>query len=178
MSEKEKLEGKWVRIQAYKHDGSFHRVWSYNYIIRENDDYYIACSNRCAVIESNGRKWHTKEPSVFIFAKKRWFNVIAMLKENHTITYYVNLASPTIYDKGYLKFIDYDLDIKHFSDGVTKLLDVGEYKKHTKLLGYDETIRKGLEMSVEYVYSLIEKKEFPFNDETINSLLTQFNKIA
>ena len=132
------LKGKWIILQAYKHNGELHRQWSHSYVLEDNDEYFVLASIRAAVIENDGRKWHTKEPAIFILSKKEWFNVIAMLKEDG-VAYYVNIASPTIFDKGYLKYIDYDLDVKQYTDGSTKLLDVSEYKKHAKgWIDYDD----------------------------------------
>lgn len=169
------MEKKWVRIQAYKHDGSLHRMWSHSYLIKESEDFFILVSVRSKVYESNGRVWHTKEPALFILSKKRWFNVIAMMKENNNgITYYVNLASPTIYDKGFLKYIDYDLDIKLYPDGETRLLDQKEYSRHIEELHYESQIIKKLDEELKYIYELINKKEFPFVDNDIYRLYNEF----
>ncbi len=170
------LTGEWVRIKAFKHDGTFHRLWSHNYVVLDDEQYYVLASSRSYVIESNGRRWHTKEPSVFIFSKKEWFNVIAMFKKDGTITYYVNIASPSIYDQGFVKFVDYDLDIKLFGDGSTRLLDVGEYKRHAKMLGYNEDIRNILTNAVGHVYELIKNHVFPFDDNKIRQYFRKFEK--
>ena len=160
------LRDNWVIVQAYKHNGELHRQWSHGYILEDNDDYYVMASIRASVIESDGRKWHTKEPAIFILSKKEWFNVIAMLKEDG-VCYYVNIASPTIYDKGFLKYIDYDLDIKLYGDGSTRLLDVSEYRKHAKEQNYPDEIRSILSSYVEKVYQRIKEKEYPFEDNII-----------
>lgn len=167
------LNKKWIIIQAYKHNEELHREWSHSYVLEDNDDYFVLASIRASVVESDGRKWHTKEPAIFILSKKKWFNVIAMLKENG-ICYYVNIASPAIYDKGFIKYIDYDLDVKLYGDGTTRLLDVSEYRKHAEELGYGEDIKSVLESSVKQIYSLIEKKEFPFVDAEIHNYFDKF----
>lgn len=169
------INKKWVIIQAYKHNEELHRQWTHSYLIEENDEYYVFVSIRAAVVESDGRKWHTKEPAIFILWKKNWFNVIAMMKEKG-ICYYVNIASPAIYDKGFVKYIDYDLDIKLYEDGTTRLLDVNEYKKHAAEQGYSEEIKDVLQSSVDKIYSMINKKEFPFIDEEIRSYFEKFEK--
>ena len=169
------LEHKWVIIQAYKHNEELHRQWSHSYVLVDDENYYVLVSIRAAVVESDGRKWHTKEPAIFILSKKEWFNVIAMLKENG-ICYYVNIASPAIYDKGYIKYIDYDLDIKLYEDGTTRLLDVSEYKKHADEQGYSEEIKTILQSSVDKVYGMINKKEFPFIDQEIQKYYQRFIK--
>lgn len=171
----EPLRKKWIIIQAYKHDGGFHRQWTHSYILEDNEDFAVLASIRAAVIENGGRKWHTKEPAIFILSKKRWYNVIAMFKETG-ICYYVNIASPTVYDNGMFKYIDYDLDVKLYGDGTVKLLDVSEYKKHAEEQGYGPEIEAILDKTVKEIYELINKKEFPFVDEKIKGYLDQFNK--
>ena len=98
-----------------------------------------------------------------------------MLKEDG-VSYYVNIASPTLYDKGFIKYIDYDLDIKLYGDGTVKLLDVSEYKKHAEEQGYPDEIRDILNKSVESVYKLIKEKKYPFIDEQIHKYYDQFIK--
>lgn len=171
------LKGKWIILQAYKHNGELHRQWSHSFVLEDNDDYFVLASIRASVIENDGRKWHTKEPAIFILSKNEWFNVIAMIKEDG-IAYYVNIASPTIFDKGYLKYIDYDLDVKQYTDGSTKLLDVSEYKKHAKEQNYPDKIKDILSKAVDHTYELIKAKEYPFVDETIENYFHEFRKIV
>ena len=169
------LEKRWIIIQAYKHNEELHRQWTHSYVLKDDEDYFVLASIRAAVVESDGRKWHTKEPAIFILSKKKWFNVIAMLKEKG-ICYYVNIASPAIYDKRFIKYIDYDLDIKLYEDGTTRLLDVSEYKKHADEQGYSEDIKAILQKSVNKVYEMINKKEFPFDDQEILELYKKFEE--
>ena len=167
------LEKKWIIIQAYKHNEELHRQWTHSYVLRDDEDYFVLASIRAAVVESDGRKWHTKEPAIFVLSKKNWFNVIAMLKEKG-ICYYVNIASPAIFDKNFIKYIDYDLDVKLYEDGTTRLLDVSEYRKHADEQGYSEDIKEILQHSVDKVYNMINKKEFPFVDEEILNYYKKF----
>ena len=167
------LEKKWIIIQAYKHNEELHRQWTHSYVLRDDEDYFVLASIRAAVVESDGRKWHTKEPAIFVLSKKNWFNVIAMLKDKG-ICYYVNIASPAIFDKNFIKYIDYDLDVKLYEDGTTRLLDVSEYRKHADEQGYSEDIKEILQHSVDKVYNMINKKEFPFVDEKILNYYKKF----
>ena len=98
-----------------------------------------------------------------------------MLKDGG-ICYYVNIASPAIFDKNFIKYIDYDLDVKLYEDGTTRLLDVSEYKKHADEQGYSDDIKEILQSSVDKVYNLINKKEFPFVDEEILNYYKKFEE--
>ena len=165
---------RWVKVQAYKHDGLLHRQWSPSYLVCETDDYWVLASKASCVTESDGRRWITKEKAVFILFKHKWMNVLAMFKENRGICYYVNVASPTILDKGYLKYIDYDLDVKLYPDGLEKTLDEKEYARHIQTYGYPKELSKAIEKSISEVRGLIKDRKFPFQNEEIERLYSKF----
>ncbi len=163
-----------MHVQAYKHDGLLHRQWTQAYLVEETDEYWAIASRRSAVTEADGRRWMTKEPAIFLLYKKKWMNVIAMFKESGDICYYVNIASPTIYDKGYLKYIDYDLDIKLYPDKVERRLDEKEYEKHIKHYGYSKDLQKAITGSLRDVERMIAKMERPFDESFIRDLFERF----
>jgi protein associated with RNAse G/E len=167
------LVGNWIRIQAYKHDGEFHRMWSHCYVLEDNDDFIVLCSIKARVIENGGRIWHTKEPAIFICYKKEWFNIIAMIKTSG-VHYYVNLASPSIYEDNFIRFIDYDLDVKLFPDGSKKLLDESEYRRHAKEYNYSNDIKNCLNNAVKIIYKKMDDKSFPFDAEKILEYYKKF----
>ena len=168
-------KGKWIKIQAYKHNGELHREWSYGYCLDETDEYFIIVSVRSSVIESDGRKWRTKEPALFFLAKHKWLNVLAMMKKDG-VGFYVNLASPTVYDGKYLKYIDYDLDVKMSSSGSVKLLDVNEFKRHSNEQHYGDEVKQILSTQLEEIYKMIKSKSYPFRPDEILNTFKKFKK--
>jgi len=165
---------RWKKVQAYKHDGLLHRQWSPAFLVEETPDYWALASRASLVTESDGRKWVTKEKAVFILYKKKWMNVIAMFKTEKDICYYVNIASPTIWDKGHLKYIDYDLDVKLYPDGVERTLDEGEFARHVQTYGYPKDLQNVISKSIKEVKRMISEKELPFRDEEIFRLFDRF----
>ena len=165
---------RWVKVQAYKHDGSLHRQWSPAFLVEETDEYWALASKASLVTESDGRKWMTKEKAIFILYKKKWMNVIAMFKASRGICYYVNIASPTIFADGFLKYIDYDLDVKLYPDGMERTLDENEYERHIQTYGYPEDLSRAIEKSMEIVKTMIANGENPFRDEEISRLYDSF----
>ena len=131
-------------------------------------------SKASLVTESDERKWMTKEKAIFILFKKKWMNVIAMFKQDRGICYYVNIASPTLLDDGYLRYIDYDLDVKVYPDGVEKTLDEHEYDRHARMYGYPANLSRAIEKSMREVKAMIEAKQFPFIDATIERYYQSF----
>jgi Uncharacterized domain/protein associated with RNAses G and E len=169
----ESLKGKWIEVQGYKHDGGMHRIWDAVFVVDETDDYVVVASNRTKVIEHDYRIWHTKEPAIMIYFKNSWYNVIAMLKEQG-ITYYVNLASPYINDRGTIKYIDYDLDMKLYPSNQIKIIDVKEYGFHRKKYQYSDDIDSILRFNLKEIKSIMISRVFPFNDKKIREYYDEF----
>ena len=97
----------YVYIYSYKHDGSLHRTWTKGYVLEADEDKCIVVNNKTLVSESDGRKWFTREPAIWFFFPKLWFNAICMIRKTG-VYYYCNLASPYLYDKEAIKYIDYE----------------------------------------------------------------------
>ena len=158
------LVGKKVLIHCYKHDGCIHRCWSKGFILDENDDHFIAINNRTLVTEADGRMWHTREPAICYFPKKKWYNVICMIRKTG-VYYYCNIASPTLYDGEALKYIDYDLDLKVFPDGNYRVLDEEEYRQHAKQMNYSKELDKILKKQLDILINLASKRAGPFDED-------------
>ena len=146
-------------------------------MLEVNDDFIVLGNENVLVTKQDGRTWHTKEPAIMFFYKKRWFNIIAQLKSNG-IFYYCNIASPYVIDCGVVKYIDYDLDLRVFNDGAFKILDRNEYNYHKKLMKYPREVNYIIK---EELSSLIEMKkagEFPFDTHVIEYYYNIFRKIT
>ena len=167
------LYGHWLAIQCYKHDGSLHRCWDRGLILANNDDYVVVATKRAKVVENNGRRWFTKEPAVTIFSKKEWWNVICMLK-NDGICYYCNIASPALVDYHMIKYIDYDLDAKMFTDGNIRVLDEKEYQKHKTKYHYSDELDEVLKYQMNEIILRMKNKDFPFEDDRVKKYYDKY----
>ena len=100
-----------------------------------------------------------------------------MLKKAKGITYYCNIASPCIVENSTIKYVDYDLDIKLFPNGAIKVLDEKEYSVHKEKYQYSEDLDKVLYMQLDFVRSLMENKQFPFDDSSIEQFYENFEEL-
>ena len=159
---KQNVVGKKILIHGYKHNGKIHRCWSRGLVLQETEDHFIVINNRTLVTESDGRMWHTREPAIWYMPKKKWYNVICMIRKTG-VYYYCNIASPTLYDGEALKYIDYDLDLKVFPDGNYRVLDQEEYRQHAKEMGYSDELDKILKKQLDILIKEATKNEGPFD---------------
>ncbi len=164
-----------VYIQSYKHDGSLHRSWCKGLLIDKPKDTFVVVTDHTWVVESDGRRWLTKEPAICFLYEKRWFNVISMIRRTG-IYYYCNMASPSLYDGEAIKNIDYDLDVKVCSDMSYEILDEDEYQMHSRLMHYPQAVKRIIEDEMQKLIEMIKKREYPFDERYINDyLMAYFN---
>ena len=160
--------GSFVHIQSYKHDGSLHRTWCKGFVLEADEKHIVLVTDRAWVIESDGRKWLTREPAVCFFYTDKWFNVISMIR-HAGIYYYVNLASPSIYDGEAIRNIDYDLDVKVFPSGDKVILDRDEFDFNKVDYGYSQPLINIVEKELQVLLNRIDKGLLPFNSEVVLS---------
>lgn len=169
-------EGQLLKIHSYKHNESIHRSWDEAIYLGTEKNYEVFANNKTLVIESDGRIWKTKEPAILFFSKDSWFNIIGQIKTTG-IYYYCNIASPYVIEEDTIKYIDYDLDLRVFPDGSFKILDRGEYQYHKKMMKYSVEIDKIVKKELSNLIEIVKKKEFPFNEETINKYYKKYKEL-
>lgn len=172
-----RLFGRWLGIKCFKHNGTLHRFWDRGLVVDNNDDYIVIATKKAKVIENNGRRWFTKEPAITIFSKKEWWNAICMFKKEG-ICYYCNIASPSLVDKEYIKYIDYDLDAKLFPNDDIRVLDEKEYAHHRQSYGYGKDLDTVLKYTTQDILNRMKNREFPFDDETIKKYYDEYLELT
>lgn len=168
--------GEVVQIHGYKHNKRLHRIWSTDIVLHEDEEVLIVANNKTRVIESNGRCWTTREPAICYFYKSRWYNVIAMLK-NDGIHYYCNLSSPYVYDGEAVKYIDYDLDVRVSPTFSFNVLDEDEYDIHKKKMNYPNEVQMIIENELNVLIKRIKRREGPFNTKDVKKWYENYKRL-
>ncbi|GAK06013.1 cysteinyl-tRNA synthetase [Geomicrobium sp. JCM 19037] len=167
------IEGDTIEIRSYKHNGSLHRVWEQSTVLKSTSQEIIGGNDKIIVQEGSGHAWRTREPAIFYFHHQKWFNIIAMIR-NDGIHYYCNIGTPCAYDSEALKYIDYDLDIKVYPDNSMQLLDEDEYEEHRKLMKYPFDIEQKVAEGVGELKSWIYQGKGPFQAQFVEQWYEQF----
>lgn len=162
-----------VFVQSYKHDGSLHRTWSKALVIDVQEDYYVVVTDHSWVVESDGRKWLTKEPAICFYYTKKWYNVISMVRKAG-IYYYCNIATPSVYDGEAIKNIDYDLDVKVFPDNSYMVLDENEFAYHCEKMNYPDDIRDISVHAKDELVDMVKNGKVPFDSKYINDYIMKY----
>lgn len=157
---------RFLRLISYKASGEPHRLWLRLRLVLENEDYYIFVCHFPLIVETNGRSWSNREPTIYYCHKKRFYNVLVMMKEDRRLAYYVNIASPTVQinDITY-GFTDFDLDVKLLPDKSIRVVDEEEFIEHTKTFNYSDDLVKICRWTVDEIQEMMKEGKNPFNDE-------------
>ena len=158
---------------GFKHDGSIHRVWDKACKVYEDDEKIMISNAKTLIREYDGRIWMAKEPSVTIYYKHRWFNIIGIIR-GEGVHYYCNIASPVIIEDDVIKYVDYDLDLVKTVSGELKVLDEDEYKENKERYGYGKDLEYILEKELEALKEYALNGEIEFNDELIYEKFNEF----
>ena len=163
-------------IHSYKHNGNIHRAWDEAVLLDECEDYLVFGNDKTKVLESDGRSWRTKEPSILFFYKKKWYNVIGQLKK-YGLFYYCNIASPFVIENKVIKYIDYDLDLRVFPDGGFRILDRNEYNYHKKIMKYSDELDKVVKNELSELIEQKRKMQGPFQDGIVDKYHKMYIKL-
>ncbi|QIK69919.1 DUF402 domain-containing protein [Erysipelothrix sp. HDW6C] len=168
--------GEVIYIQSFKHDGSLHRTWSSGTVLDVDDEKIVFITYKTWVVESDGRRWFTREPAICFYYLNRWYNVISMIRSKG-VYYYCNLASPSVYDEEALKNIDYDLDVKIFPDGKHIILDEDEFLLHQRQMNYSQEIIDIIRLEKDRLVSLVASDSYPFDEQVIYDYFDKYLSI-
>lgn len=169
-------KNKKVSIHAYKYDGWLYRTWEFPMIIDETDDYICLSLSHCHVITASADRKHyyhsrINHPAIWYLFKKKWYNLV-ISKKNNKYIYYINVASPFIYEEETFKYVDLDLDFRFYETEKSTFnkLDQDEFEEHSVKFKYPpELINKIKEIETDIVnqYHLHKFKAY-FNKKTLD----------
>ena len=84
------------------------------------------------------------------------------------------ILPPSLIDHDVIKYIDYDLDAKLFSNGEVRVLDEKEYVHHREFYGYDDDLDEILKHTISDIVERMKKRLFPFDENTVKDYYNQF----
>ncbi len=164
---------KWMRVMCFKHDGSLHRVWDKAALIYEDEEKIMISNAKTLIRESDNRVWMAKEPSLSIYYKDRWFNIMGIIR-SEGIHYYCNMASPCVVDDNIIKYVDYDLDLVKTVKGEIKVLDEDEFRINKFKYEYGEDVEKILLKELELLKRDAFNGDGDFKDDIIYNGFNKF----
>ena len=154
-----------ITVRVLKHDGAEYRRWNASVSHRDGDLLVLDAEFDVDVThEVLGRvKQHTR--TVEYYWLDRWYNVFRFLQDDgSTRLWYCNVNTPPELQEAELVYIDLDIDIVVQPDFSFQVLDRDEFETNARRYGYSDEEKRQAEKAVEVLFSMIEKRQFPFTE--------------
>lgn len=182
-NEYKKLQlGSKIMVHAYKLNGWLYRAWEYPIVIYEDSKIIILDASKAWIYSSEERsirsfKTKVNKSTYWYFFKQEWFNII-VTEEEQGMKYYINIASPFIYEQEAIKYYDFDLDFKIMADSTWKEVDVNEFIDNANKYEYDEKLINVIKNKEAKLKKLIEEKYFHklITKDAITKILDNYKK--
>lgn len=162
--------GQIVNVQAYKHDGTLYRQWNGAKVIHVSPDIITLFMFKTKVLDKSKQKWVIKEPIIWWMPTHEFYNTTGLVRDTGT-HYYTNLASPPIYEDKTIKYIDYDLDIKHYPGTKTKVVDKLEFQENSRVMNYSQKLKDTVIATQDRLLEMIKDEQKHFSPKTVSWIL-------
>lgn len=107
----------------------------------------------------------------------RWYNVFRFHEPDGELrNFYCNINMPPRFDNGTLAYVDLDIDLLVWKDFSIELLDMDEFEENAGKFGYPDELRAKAYEALADLKTLIEKREFPFDQKQAEQAHTYCNK--
>lgn len=105
--------------------------------------------------------------STEFFWTNRWYSVFRFREPHGRLrNFYGNLNTPPRLEGGILSFVDLDIDVLVRPDFAYTILDEEEFEQHAKQFNYPLEFRQRALRALDELLAVIERREFPFDQET------------
>jgi len=161
------LIGRATAIHISKYDGSYHRRWPARFVLRKGPLYLLTFAAYDPITRTPDP---ADDPSpvparfggnIYLF-EDRWYNVSRCPRDGRT-WYYVNIATPCVFDGETFACTDLDLDVSWYTDEAPRVLDEDEFLDHSERMRYPAEVIERARAAVDDVLGLIEQRAFPFD---------------
>jgi protein associated with RNAse G/E len=160
-----------VTIKAMKYPNRRHYEWQ-STLIEKTDDYVLVRS------EPNRELHHFTKNNVFImqnlcielFSLKGWYTVSASIENNQIVSYYCNIAMPSIFKDNVISFVDLDLDLVKRKGEEWKVVDEDEFIENSQIFSYPKELIEEAEKQLDNLWNKVRNNEFPFNDHLLRKV--------
>ena len=150
-------------LASTKYNGSLHYRYDLT-VVADEGDRLLAWAPAGTPMRSYRGRRPTPRHCLRVHDRHRFWNLeVTWDRGWRPNKHYVNIALPSTWDDGTLRFVDLDLDISWWADGRVSLLDTDEFAEHQARWGYPPWLVARAWAAVDEVRGLISTATPPFD---------------
>jgi uncharacterized protein len=160
-----------VKITALKYQNILHYEWEGELLLHNPEFLLVLCKPGRKLIHHTKNKVFTIDnTSLEYFSLKEMFTAAIEVKDGKVISTYCNIAMPSTFTDGEIRFIDLDLDYIKEKDNKWTLVDEDEFEVNSIKYGYPHELKKQTIIAVKRLKAEVRQGIFPFNNEILSVL--------
>lgn len=150
-------------VASTKYDGSLHYRFDLT-VVSDGDGELRAWGPVGITMESYRGTFRAHHHALHVHWRDRDYNLLVFWHADWTPhEHYVNIALPSTWDDGTLRFVDLDLDLIRRTDGAVVLDDADEFDEHRLRFSYPPELVARVWAAVDEVRDLMERRVPPFD---------------
>lgn len=152
-----------ITINSLSYDLSIRKSWECD-VLRSNDQFLEAVGEFDRDVEHPDLGSIPRGArSIETFYFDRWYNHFVFLLPDETVrNHYFNICMPPRIDGKILSYVDLDIDVLVWPDGIVQTLDLVEFEENKVTMGYppdvSETVLKTLKVLLDDVVKRLSEK--------------------
>ncbi|MFS0726829.1 DUF402 domain-containing protein [Paenibacillus sp. 1P07SE] len=162
---------KTIHMQALKLPDRPHYEWSGEWV-EQNDDYVmVLCKpGRKLVHHTKNNVFTINNTSLELFFLKEWYTVAIGIEEGKVVSYYCNVAMPSLVTDEGISFVDLDLDLIKGPGGDWQVVDEDEFAANSVAFGYSAELQSSARIALARLLERARSGRFPFDDSVLSRL--------
>jgi uncharacterized protein len=163
-----------INIKALKYPESLHYEWEGELVSKTSEYVTVLCKpGRKLKHYSKDTTFTINNTSLEFFSLKEGFTVAMEIENGSIVSYYCNVALPSVLRGNEIYFVDLDLDLVKKQNEQWEVIDEEEFETNSFKYNYPPELKEGAIRSLEEMKSRVNKKEFPFNESVLESFKAQ-----
>ena len=157
-----------ITVRACKFDGSEHRTWPAKVLRQEGTLLVLDAKFDREIQHDLLGRIALGTTSIEYYWLDRWYNVFRFANPSGELrSYYCNVNVPPTFDGQVLSYVDLDIDILVEPDFSYRIVDLDDFESNAERYSYSLETRTSAKRALSELVDLIEKRYFPFTDETV-----------
>lgn len=153
-----------ITISALKYPNIIHYEWQGEFLKITPEYVLVLCkAGRTLTHHTKGTTFTLPNESLEFFSLKQGFTVAMEIENRDILSYYCNIAMPSVFKNNHLSFIDLDLDLVKRLNSDWEVLDEDEFKINSFTYNYPPDFKNYAIQSLEELKGKIKREEFPFD---------------
>lgn len=157
-----------VKISALKYPNIPHYEWE-GELLHAPEFLLVLCKpGRKLIHHTKNNVFTINNTSLEYFSLKEWFTAAIEVENGKVISTYCNVAMPSVFSNGHIRFIDLDLDYIQDENKEWTLVDENEFEENSIIYDYPIELKKQTIYALKRLKEQVRQGKFPFNNEILS----------